>query len=301
MNASAHLLALCPGLHEQADCADHHHGDPIDHHRIAPLLWKRFTDALRRYLAKSGQLTLRDMREQLIASFAKVAEYQKRGVVHFHAVIRLDGPGGPSLAPPAWATADVLAQAVQHAAGAVNATTPATAGNPARVLRWGNEIDVRPITLRGDLTEQAVAGYIAKYATKAAECVGTLDRRIVPTEDLALLPVPDHARRLIGECLRLGAAGRLADLRLTHWAHMLGFGGHFSTRSRRFSTTLGDIRADRTEHARTEAISTGRLPLFDEDTALTVTDWHYAGRGFTAGDALLAASIVGASASGGGR
>jgi len=284
---------LCPACYDYAGS--------VLFNATAPLLWKRFTDALRRHLAKSGGLTLPDMREQLIVSFAKVAEYQRRGVVHFHAVIRLDGPGGPGLAPPAWATADVLAEAVQHAAGAVTATTTAAAGNPARNLRWGNEVDVRPITLRGDLTEQAVAGYIAKYATKAAECVGTLDRRIVPTEDLALLPVRDHARRLIGECLRLGAVDRLADLRLTHWAHMLGFGGHFSTRSRRFSTTLGDIRADRTEHARTEAISTGRLPLFDEDTALVVTDWHYAGRGFTAGDALLAASIVGASASGGGR
>ncbi|GAA1290337.1 replication initiation protein [Planotetraspora silvatica] len=275
---------LCPGCYDYTGS--------VLFNAVAPLLWKRFTDALRRRLAKSGGLTLRDMREQLIVSFAKVAEYQKRGVVHFHAVIRLDGPGGPGLTPPEWAATDVLAQAVQHAAGAVTATVPAAAGNPPRVLRWGREVDIRPITLRGDLTEQAVAGYIAKYATKAAECVGTLDRRIVPTENLALLPVRDHARQLIGECLRLGAVRRLADLRLTHWAHMLGFGGHFSTRSRRFSTTLGDIRADRTEHARTEAISTGRLPLFDEDIAHVVSDWHYAGRGFTPGDALLAASIT---------
>ncbi|MGV9305515.1 replication initiator [Nonomuraea sp. NPDC003727] len=34
----------------------------------------------------------------------------------------------------------------------------------------------------------------------------------------------------------------LADLRLTQWAHMLGFRGHFSTKSRRYPTTLGVLR-----------------------------------------------------------
>src|SRR3954464_3017127 len=95
----------------------------------------------------------------------------------------------------------------------------------------------------GDLTEQAVAAYIAKYATKAAECVGTLDRRINPIEGLAALPIRDHARRLIAECLRLGALDELTESRLIKWANMLGFRGHFSTESRRYSTTLGGAEA----------------------------------------------------------
>lgn len=37
----------------------------------------------------------------------------------------------------------------------------------------------------------------------------------------------------------LGARPELADLRLRAWAQMLGFRGHFSTKSRRYSTTLG--------------------------------------------------------------
>ena len=32
-------------------------------------------------------------------SYARVAEYQRRRVVHFHAVIRLDGPGAPTTGP----------------------------------------------------------------------------------------------------------------------------------------------------------------------------------------------------------
>ncbi|MEV7908070.1 replication initiator, partial [Streptomyces anulatus] len=139
----------------------------------------------------------------------------------------------------------------------------------------------------GELTDQAVAGYIAKYATKAAECVGTLDRRINLLDDLAVLPVRDHARRLIAECLRLGALEELADLRLAQWAHMLGFRGHFSTKSRRYSTTLGDLRAARTDHMREEQVSTGRLPLFEEDTVLVISHWEYAGQGLSAGEQLL--------------
>ncbi|ADG86816.1 replication initiator [Thermobispora bispora] len=280
---------LCP------DCYDY--TGSVLFNALAPELWRRFTLALRRHLAKLGGLAPRAMRDQLMVSFAKVAEYQRRGVVHFHAVIRLDGPDGPTSPPPAWATLDLLGEAVRHAASAVTATIPALDGQPERVLRWGDQLDIRPISMDGELTAQAVAGYIAKYATKyatkAAECVGTLDQRILPTADLAALPVRDHARRLIAECLRLGALDELACLRLTQWAHMLGFRGHFATKSRRYSTTLGALREARAAHKRDEQISVGRLPLFDEDTVLVIAHWQYAGQGLSAGDALLAAAITG--------
>ncbi|GLW13177.1 hypothetical protein Misp01_83050 [Microtetraspora sp. NBRC 13810] len=276
---------LCP------DCYDY--TGSVLFNALSPELWRRFTEALRRRLAKTAGLTQREMRDQLTVSFAKVAEYQRRGVVHFHAVIRLDGPNGPTSAPPAWATADLLAQAVQHAVTAVTVTSPAAPGLPARAFRWGAQLDIRPITMTGDLTEQAVAAYIAKYATKAAECVGTLDRRINPLDDLTAFNLRDHARCLITECQRLGALDELTDLRLAQWAHMLGFRGHFSTKSRRYSTTLGAIRTERTDHMREEAITTGRLPLFDEDTTLVITHWEYAGQGLSLGDALLAAALTG--------
>ncbi|MEV1001791.1 replication initiator [Nonomuraea sp. NPDC050202] len=260
---------------------------------LAPLLWKRFADSLRRRLAKLGGLTLTNLRKHLTVSFAKVAEYQRRGVVHFHAVIRLDGPGGPTAPPPPWATTDALTQVVRYAAKAVSATVPAYDDQPERILRWGDQLDTRPITLDGDLTDQAVAGYIAKYATKAAECVGTLDRRINPLDNLDAFNLREHPKRLIAECLRLGAIGDLAELRLANWAHMLGFRGHFSTRSRRYSTTLGELRAAREQHARDDEITTGRLPLFDEDTILVISEWTYAGKGYSLGDQIIAAAITG--------
>ncbi|MFI7690739.1 replication initiator [Nonomuraea sp. NPDC049655] len=300
----------CPhGQH--MSCTDRHHADDLrlgeplcpdcyDYdgsvlfNAISPELWRRFTLALRRRFARLNGLTVKALREQVTIAFAKVAEYQRRGVVHFHAVIRLDGPNGPNSPPPAWATADALADAVQHAAAAVTAEIKPL----SRTFRWGIQLDVRRITMNGDLTEQAVAAYIAKYATKAAECVGTLDRRIQPLDNLDALPVRDHARRLIAACMRLGEDADLADLRLTHWAHMLGFRGHFSTKSRSYSTTLGELWAARERFVHTEEVTHGRLPLFDEDTILVVTHWQYAGQGQSAGDALLAAAITGTSSGG---
>ncbi|MEU7863848.1 replication initiator [Nonomuraea sp. NPDC049141] len=279
---------LCP------DCYDYE--GSVLFNAISPELWRRFTEALRRRFAKLSGLTLKALREQATISFAKVAEYQRRGVVHFHAVIRLDGPDGPTSPPPSWATADALAQAVHHAAAVVTAEVKPL----SRTFRWGTQLDVRRITMDGELTEQAVAAYIAKYATKAAECVGTLDRRIQPLDDLARLPIREHARRLIAECMRLGALDALTDLRLIQWAHMLGFRGHFSTKSRRYSTTLGALRAAREEHMRAEEITTDRLPLFDEDTVLVVAHWQYAGQGLSIGEQLLAAALTGTRLSGAG-
>jgi hypothetical protein len=66
---------------------------------------------------------------------------------------------------------------------------------------------------------------VAKYATKAAECTGTLDRRVTPADQLHALPIREHARRHIRERIRLGKLPGLEDLHLAAWAHMLGFSG----------------------------------------------------------------------------
>ncbi|MEV5571116.1 replication initiator [Spirillospora sp. NPDC052269] len=277
---------LCP------DCYDY--AGSVLFNALAPELWRRFTLALRRRVAKAAGLTLTELTAAATLSFAKVAEYQRRGIVHFHAVIRLDGPDGPTSPPPPWATYNALATAITQAVPAVTVTTPNAPGVPSRRLTWGTQFDIRPISNTGDLTDQAVAGYIAKYATKAAECVGTLDRRINQADNLNALPVTPHARRLIAECLRLGAFEDLAGLRLTEWAHMLGFRGHFSTKSRRYSTTLGALRQARITHNQQQhEVTTGRLPLTAEDQVLVIAHWSYAGCGLTPGESLLTAVLSG--------
>ena len=264
---------LCP------DCYDY--TGSVLFNACAPELWRRFTITLRRTLARQAGLTNKALAAQLRVSYAKVAEYQRRGVVHFHAIIRLDGPAGPTTAPPAWATLGLLTAAIAQAADAVHLDTPAAPGLPARTLAWGREHDTRPITATGELTDTRVAAYVAKYATKAAECTGTLDRRITPADQLAELPVRDHARRLIAACLRLGKLPGLEGLRLAAWAHMLGFRGHFSTKSRHYSTTFGALRAERAQHQRDHATTGSLWPIPDDDTTLVLAHWRFAGQAHT--------------------
>ncbi|MFJ9381012.1 replication initiator [Streptomyces sp. NPDC101455] len=59
--------------------------------RPRPAPWARFTGHLRREIAHAAGLTQRALRHHATLSYAKVAEYQKRGQIHFHTVIRIPG------------------------------------------------------------------------------------------------------------------------------------------------------------------------------------------------------------------
>jgi hypothetical protein len=108
-------------------------------------------------------------------SYAKVAEFQCRGAIHFHAVIRLDAatecrcPG--CLAPPPEPfTAGLLKEALRLAVPAVRVPCPPLEdGGPGRYARWGSQPDVHNITRgddeAGELSAEQVVGYLAKYAT----------------------------------------------------------------------------------------------------------------------------------------
>ncbi|QGV82723.1 replication initiation protein [Streptomyces ficellus] len=295
------------GTQHQAD--DHALGTPLNpdtydyaaavlFNNYAGALWQRFTNRLRREIAARAGLTQRELKEAARVSYGKVAEFQKRGAVHFHAVIRLDGPDGPEDPPPAWATGQLLTDAIRAAVAHpyTTVTVPAAADQPARTLRWGTQLDIRPIRAfeaGTDITEQAVASYVAKYATKAAETTGTLDRRIGELAELDRHQVPQHAQRLIRACKQLDPV--YPDRRLWAWAHMLGFRGHFSTKSRRYSTTLGalrQIRADYRAAQQREALGLPDLEHDQDDTVLVLADWQYAGHGHTPGESVLAASIA---------
>ncbi|MGA5106903.1 replication initiator protein RepSA [Streptomyces cellulosae] len=258
-------------------------------------LWQRFTTRLRREIAARAGLTQRELKERVRLSYGKVAEFQKRGAVHFHAVVRLDGPDGPDTAPPSWATVQLLADAIRAAAAHsyTSVSVPAAENQPARTFRWGTQLDVRPVKAFGDgseLTEQAVASYVAKYATKAAENTGTLDRRIGELAELDRHQVPEHTRRLIEACKTLDPL--YPDRRLWAWAHMLGFRGHFSTKSRRYSTTLGDLRQARADYRAAQEHAALGLDDAEPDTVLVLADWQYAGHGHTPGESALAATIA---------
>ncbi|MFF4654893.1 replication initiator [Streptomyces sp. NPDC001381] len=257
-------------------------------------LWRRFSIHLRREVAKRAGLSQRRLRDHARVSFAKVAEYQKRGAVHFHAVIRIDGPTGGDSPPPAWATAELLTDAIGAAAAKVRVNGPTLDGR-AHTFTFGRQLDVRTIRSADfndgqELTERAVAAYIAKYATKGAEtATGALDRPLKFAAELAQLDISDHARRLIRTAWTLGARKDLEHLRLRAWAHMLGFRGHFSTKSRRYSTTLGALRDARAEWRRAQAAA--NTPDTGPETTYVLAHWVFAGTGLSDAEAWLAASI----------
>ncbi|MEV5441930.1 replication initiator [Streptomyces sp. NPDC052644] len=305
-NRSGGGRCRCGRLHAEDDPAL---GTPLNPERYdyraavlwnahAGALWGRFTTYLRQQLASRAGLSRSALRHHLKVSYAKVAEYQRRGAVHFHAVIRLDGPEGAEDAPPAWATTELLTNAIRTAARLTETPGPVLDGH-AYAFRFGDQLDVRPIRSAdfagtSELSSRAVAAYIAKYATKGAETAGTLDRPIRnPITDLIGSGVTDHARQMILTCWHLGARPELEDLRLRKWAHMLGFRGHFSTKSRAYSVTLGALRQERADHnealTRERAAEAGH-PLPDPDTVLVLSHWRFAGTGLTAAETWLATS-----------
>ncbi|MFB7637046.1 replication initiator protein RepSA, partial [Streptomyces sp. NPDC056149] len=284
-----------PALGTPLDLAAYDYAGAVLWNNHASDLWRYFTIYLRREIARRAGLTQKEAHAQSRVSFGKVAEYQKRGAVHFHAVIRFDGPGGPHTPPPAWATHDLLTDAIHAAAARVQLDVPAAGDQPVRTLRWGTQLDIQAIGAFGDgedITEQAVASYVAKYATKAAETTGTVDHRIGNKEALVLLGVPEHPAQLIAACLDLHPL--YPDRKLRDWAHMLGFRGHFSTKSRAYSTTLGALRQVRADYRAAQQRTALGLPDPDqhpEATTLVLAHWSYAGHGHTPGESWLAANI----------
>ena len=152
-----------------------------------------------------------------------------------------------------------------------------------------------------------MAGYIAKYATKATESFGAgLDRRLTDADDLDHLDeLPAHVAELVRAGLGAGRPTRSwTGLRLRAWAHMLGFGGHWSTKSRRYSTTFTVLRRARVAFAKRRRARDG-VPLDawgrpeDDQAVIVVASWVYVGSGYRDRGRAVARPLGGRSGSGG--
>jgi hypothetical protein len=271
---------------------------------LAPELWRRTTIAVYRALGRQEG----ELRRLVRISYAKVAEFQRRGAIHFHAVVRLDAAtecrcAGCLAPPPAGVTAALLEDALRQAVHAVRVPCPPLEDRPDCYARWGEQLDVRNITRgddeAGELSAEQVAGYIAKYATKATESFGAgLDRRIGADDLEHLNELPAHVAELVRAAWELGGRPELGSLRLRAWAHMLGFRGHWSTRSRRYSTTMTVLRRARVAFAKRRRARDG-VPMDawgrpeDDQAVVMIASWVFVGAGYaTEGERWLALSAA---------
>jgi Replication initiator protein, pSAM2 len=290
--------ALCP------ECYDYEVAVLFNAH--AARLWRRFTTYLPRHLARRAGLSVTKLRDLVRIRYVKVAEYQARGVVHFHAVIRLDAPGNDYQPPPSALTADVLCDAIRDAVQAVTLVVFASLDGPPVTLTFGTPqgTDVRPIRhgngLPGTgqaLSAQSVASYIAKYATKSLDAPGLPARPLKLRAQIDGLHCSGHYRRMMHTAWELASTHAADNPRLRRAAHALGWGGHFLTKSRRYSVTFGTLRRARVEHRKRQRHPDGeRDPWgrpFDDTVVLILKTWTYIGPGCAA---IAAAELALASA-----
>ena len=188
-----------------------------------------------------------------------------------------------------------------------------------RILRFGSQTDVRVVrddaAAGSQVTAEQVAAYLAKYSTKSTGVdperpAPHLERivdacRALAARALARCPfgcderVNDRRARLCGECSQNTYA------LLGRWALMLGFRGHFSSKSRRYSVTLGALRRARRRFQRYTADSRRRGDVLDvreleerlvadeDETTLVIASWAFEGSGWPrAGDKALAAAAA---------
>lgn len=268
---------LCP------DCFDYTRAVLWNAH--ATELWRRTTIGIQRHLARLIGVGSSRFTDHARLSYAKVVEYQDRGLIHLHIVVRLDGPDGPADPPPEALTIDRLETAVVGACQRSHLTYPTTEGASGEI-RWGEQVDVRRVAL-DSTAAGAVAAYISKYATKSTDAFGHLDRRL-RRSDLGTLNIRPHLERLVRTAWDLGDRSELEHLKLQRWAHTLGFRGHWLTKSRRYSTTLGALRSARSEWSANRQGGASGYPNSE-----AVKDWRYIGRGWdNSGDEWLASTAA---------
>ena len=168
-------------------------------------LWRRSTVYLPRKLAKHAGMTQKALREQVRVSYVKVSEYQHRGLVHLHAVIRLDKRipdyrSGELRPPDRRFTSELLEFALRATVEDVKVQIPKELG--AGTIRWGDRLDVQQLPADDDQERRQRASYLAKYTTKSTEQAGGLLHSIT-RDEVDHAQVSEHNRRYLNTAFEL--------------------------------------------------------------------------------------------------
>lgn len=229
----------------------------------ASRLWNNTIQLIRRLLATEGGIGQPNLSTVAQLQYLKVAEVQRRGLTHFHCVLRLDGPGSIDAEPPTWASAELLEQVVRSSIE--RGWAPDVDG---RSLTWGRIYDVQDLAQREDESVK-VAAYVAKYAAKTTDGSKELARRFQSRRQIVSLVDDPHLRRLALTAWDLGGEAKYESLRLRDHAHTFGFTGQLITKSRAFSTTFAALRGARIDYMADE-----------RDGDPVEGTFHFEGRGY---------------------
>lgn len=235
-------------------------------------LWQRTTIYLRRQLAKILGLSEKELSKRIRVSYAKVIEFQRRGVVHIHVVIRLDDPNNQSSPPKIAVSPSQVELALRLAVNQVKVNFKT--GGKVETIVWGTELDVREVN---ESMVGKVANYIAKYATKSSCESRLFDRRFKSVKEIASSGASEHLRAMALTAWQLNHDPAYKDLNLSMWAHDLGHRGHFLTKSVHYSVTFSYLRQLRQIWQDEKHKKSGKVAneSFGEGER-----WHFVGKGW---------------------
>lgn len=207
-------------------------------------LWNRTFEQIRRRLAIALGVLFGELSQHARRNYLKVAEFQRRGLAHFHVVLRADGPGAPFSPPPPDLYTQLLASIIDSVVKDFSVT------GPLGDVSWGRQFQVADASAlnRDDLR---IAAYLAKYATKSADGSLDFDRRFHSRNEILNLNAPAHLQQLAPTAWSLAQDSTLVRLNTRGHAHTFGFRGQLITKSRHYSTRFQDLRDARAVHMKT--------------------------------------------------
>jgi hypothetical protein len=274
---------LCREVHDETDdlvgtpmcerCFDYR-GAVLWNEAVARL-WTRTLQEARREAGKIAGVRRPELERSVRLSFLKAAEFQRRGLVHVHGIVRADGVGDGTPPPPEWLSSSVLVKAFGRSA--LRSTVPDALGFP---VKWGSQRQIAVIATDDEIP-QKVAAYLSKYATKTTDGGLAFAYRFRDRRQIEATRAPSHLVRLALTAFDLGTEPELEGLDFGRAANSFGFRGQLVTKSQRYSTTFTALRRARAAYhcsANTHAPISG--------------SFHYRGRGYDDPTMLAGAEIL---------
>lgn len=222
----------------------------------ASQLWTATILLVRRNLAALLGVKRTELTKHASVNYLKVAEMQRRGLVHFHALVRLDpaesGAALDSELRSAWS----------------KAVRSARIRNELGLFEWGENLDIQTLE-SGSSHARAIASYLAKYVTKTAGEGLELARQFRSRRQIVTLVDNPHLRNMALEAWDLSSDARCSHFKTKSHAHTLGYTGQLMTKSRGYSTTLTALRLARRDYRSVRS-----------DRNIVTGEFSYAGRGY---------------------